>query len=297
MRLASLWAGALGILLGCPADEPAAGGETGPAPSGTTGAVTTSGDTGSVDDDPAPDDADADSSSEGFGDDGIMGECSLFEQDCPNDESCQPWSDAPDLVPDDIRCCPNLGGGSLGLHGEPCQVEDYFGSCVDDCSPGHMCFDIDNDGTGICQKFCGGTPSNPVCEIDESCFIYFAGVPFCFNKCDPLVQDCVDGEGCYPDEEAPGGTGFSCLPTVGAGKLGDPCWLLSNCEPGLLCISPDAIPDCPDFAGCCSAICDTSQPDTCDDIVPGTECVNWYYAGQTPPSAALQDVGACIIAP
>lgn len=233
-------------------------------------------------------------------DDGLGGECSLWTQDCPEGDKCTVWSDAPDLIPDDIRCCPEEPSG--GIHGDQCAVEGYFGSCLDDCAVGHMCLDIDGDGKGTCQAFCGGDPMNPVCEPDETCFIYFSGVPFCFPQCDPLVQDCTPGEGCYPDDSDAGGTGFICMPTVGAGKIGDACWLLSNCNPGLLCVSADFLPQetCSSFpgAGCCSALCDINEPETCEDVVgPGVECVPWYYAGQQPPSANLADVGACVIPP
>ncbi len=283
---------AAALAVSCQGDDgaPVAGNGDSSSGGGTTGTMLAS--TG-----PEPADstgADGDSDSGGLdGEDGEMGECSIWEQDCAEGDKCVPWSEMADLIPDDIRCCPAVENG--GLHGEACTVEGYFGSCIDDCAPGHLCLDIDGDGAGVCQKFCTGEASNPICELDESCLIYFAGVPFCFPQCDPLVQDCIDSEGCYPDADAAGGTGFICLPTIGGGKLGDVCWLLSTCEPGLLCVSPDFLPDCPDFAGCCSSICDTSEPDVCDSLVEGTECVSWYFAGQTPPSADLQNVGACAI--
>lgn len=279
------------VLAGCPKDEAATGDDDGT----TTGGDTTGGTFLPGESTGATDAADSTGEEESSGEDGAMGECSIWEQDCPEGDKCVPWSNEPDLVPDDIRCCPDNPGG--GLHGEPCAVEDYFGSCIDDCALGHMCLDIDNDGSGICQKFCQGQASNPECDADETCLIYFAGVPFCFEQCDPLVQSCPAGEGCYPDEEAAGGTGFICLPTIGGGKVGDLCWLLSSCEPGLLCVTGDFQPDCP-FTGCCSSLCDTTaDPDPCEEIVPGTECVSWYYAGQMPPMVELENVGACVLPP
>lgn len=279
---------------GCADDsQSSADGTTGSSDATTTAASVVASEDGQSDGQPSADSSGGES--EGGLDDGSqMGECSLFEQDCPDGDKCSVWSDEPDLTPDDIRCCPEVQNG--GLQGEACSVQDYLGSCIDDCAEGHMCLDIDGDGMGQCERFCGGNPDNPECDFDETCFIYFSGVPFCFPQCDPLVQDCVDGTGCYPDDSS-AGTGFICMPTVGGGNLGDPCWLLSNCEPGFLCLSPDFVPDCPTFAGCCTSLCDVTETDTCDDIVTGTECVSWYYAGQTPPSADLQNVGACVIPP
>lgn len=228
--------------------------------------------------------------------DGMGGECSIYEQDCNAGEKCVPWSDQPDLVPDDIRCCPIEG--DVKEVGDPCSVNGYFGSCLDDCDVGSFCLDPFDTGHGVCQKFCEGNASNPTCEPDESCLIYFAGVPMCFPQCDPLVQDCAEGQGCYPDEEAAGGTGFICLPTIaGDGLYGDLCWLLSGCSPGFICVYSDFLPDCIGSVGCCTPLCDTAEADTCAEFNPDIECVSWYYAGQEPPSASLMDVGVCSLPP
>lgn len=220
-------------------------------------------------------------------------QCSVYDQDCPVGEKCVPWSLEADLVPDEIRCCP-LDNARL-QPGDACTVEGYFGSCIDDCDVGSFCLDIDDDGMGTCLAMCEGTPDNPICETDQSCLIYFAGVPLCFDQCDPLVQNCPEGNGCYPDQEAAGNTGFICLPTIGTSGVGDYCWLLSNCQRGLICVYPDFFPDCNGLVGCCTQLCDLREPDPCGDINPELECVPWFPTGQMPPQAYLQDVGACII--
>jgi hypothetical protein len=226
------------------------------------------------------------------------GECSFFEQDCMEGEKCVPWSELPDLVPDDIRCCPVQQ--PMVEAGDVCSVSGYLGSCLDNCAPGTMCLDIDGDGEGVCQLMCSGSEEQPECpEMEQECFIYYSGVPLCFSTCDPLVQDCPADKGCYPDAIAEGGTGFLCMPTVGDSGLGDYCWLLSACNPGLLCATPDLLPTCfgdADDAGCCTDICDiTEVPDPCLEIHPDLECVAWYYQGAEPPSVDLQNVGACVL--
>lgn len=232
---------------------------------------------------------------QGGGDD-KGGECSIWEQDCPPDENGIPWSDQPDLVPDEIRCCPEVGNPRLP--GEACTVQDYFGSCLDDCAEGSLCMDIDGDGEGVCQPLCSGSPDNPECAPDEACLIYFAGVPLCFPKCDPLIQDCQAGWGCYPDADVAGGTGFICMPTIGASMQGQDCWLLSNCEPGLICVTPDYLPECVTLVGCCTELCDiTEEPDPCPLLHPDLACISWYHGGQVPPSVELQNVGACALPP
>lgn len=226
---------------------------------------------------------------------GQGGECSIWDQDCAEGEKCVPWSLENDLVPDEIRCCPE--DGTPALPGEQCVVQDYFGSCIDDCVEGSLCLDLDDDNQGVCQPFCRGTAAQPICEQDEGCLIYFAGVPFCFPHCDPLIQDCPAGQGCYPGEEAIGGTDFLCLPTIGSAALGDYCWLLSNCDPGLICVTPEFYPNCDGIVGCCTQMCDTSEADPCPAIDPALECVSWYVGGQKPPSPELANVGACVIPP
>ncbi len=226
------------------------------------------------------------------------GECEYFEQDCPDGEKCVPWSALPDLVPDEQRCCPI--GEPVAQPGDECAVEGYFGSCLDNCAAGSLCLDVDNDGEGLCQELCGGTPEQPECtDSDTECFVYFGGVPLCFYTCDPLVQGCQSNFGCYPDAIAEGGTGFLCMPTIGDNVLGDYCWLLAGCNPGMICAFPDLLPNCFGNAGdsgCCTDLCDiTESPDGCTNIHPDLECVPWYHQGSPPPSADLQNVGACVL--
>jgi len=226
------------------------------------------------------------------------GECSFFDQDCNEGEKCVPWSELPDLIPDEIRCCPIQQ--PMVEAGDICSVSGYLGSCLDNCAPGTMCFDFDGDGEGVCQKMCDGSEEEPICpQKDDECFIYYSGVPLCFSTCDPLVQDCPPDKGCYPDAIAEGGTGFLCMPTIGDNSLGEYCWLLSACNPGMICASPDLLPNCfgnADDAGCCTDLCDiTEVPDSCKDIHPDLECVAWYHQGAPPPSVELEDVGACVL--
>ncbi|MEM7159571.1 MAG: hypothetical protein AAF799_42420 [Myxococcota bacterium] len=233
------------------------------------------------------------------GKDPMGGQCDMFAQDCNEGEKCVPWSENADLVPDDIRCCP-ISQPEVQA-GDICVVDGYFGSCMDNCTPGTICLDIDGDGEGVCQEMCGGEPDNPECEngIDDECFVYYGGVPLCFAKCDPLLQDCPSDKGCYPDAIAEGGTGFLCMPTVGDNPLGGYCWLLSNCNPGMICATPDLLPNCfggAGDAGCCTDLCDiTESPDPCQQLHEDMECVPWYYQGAPPPSTELQNVGACVL--
>lgn len=291
--------GAMTLLMcGCPADEAP---ET--APEASTGPTEGSGTTAPVLTTDAATDPQPDSTTTGEpivdddDEDNEGADCDIYGQDCPDGEKCVPYSDQADLVPDDLRCCPIIGNEGL-QPGDSCTVQDYFGSCLDNCSEGSFCLDIDGNGEGICQELCGGSADDPQCAPDETCFVYFAGTPMCFPTCDPLAQDCPETQGCYPDAKAAGGTGFICLPQIGpANTFGDYCWLLSNCAPGFICVTPDFLPDCNGLVGCCTPLCEVDQTDTCADFDPSLECVSWYLNGQTPPSVSLEDVGTCVIPP
>ena len=100
-----------------------------------------------------------------------------------------------------------------------------------------------------------------------------------------------------PHNVAVGGTDFLCLPHIGVAQLGGPCWLLSNCDPGLVCVSPEYFPDCTAPKGCCTPLCDVTEPATCAEVDEALECVSWYVGGQQPPGPELENVGVCVIPP
>ncbi|MEM6294616.1 MAG: hypothetical protein AAGA54_25300 [Myxococcota bacterium] len=273
---------------------PSAGSSSGDGSSGTTAPVTASATTAATAPGTGTTTEAEDATTFADTDDNTQGaKCNIYAQDCPMNEKCAPWSDQADLIPDEIRCCPIVGENPREA-GDTCTVEGYLGSCVDDCQTGTFCLDIDGDGEGVCQPLCSGSVTNPECDIDETCFIYFEGVPMCFPTCDPLAQNCPDTQGCYPDEQEAGGTGFICLPTIGStGDYNEFCFLLSACLPGFICVTADFLPECNSPLGCCTPLCDTGEEDTCSQFHEDLQCVSWYFDGQTPPSASLADVGAC----
>ena len=59
------------------------------------------------------------------------------------------------------------------------------------------------------------------------------------DQCDPLVQDCPDGEGCYSGPDG----GFTCSPAGSAGE-GETCEFINECEPGLACTVEGCVPFC-----------------------------------------------------
>jgi hypothetical protein len=220
------------------------------------------------------------------------GECNTYDQDCPDGEKCNAYADD--------------GGGSwnaLGCFpvdpmpdapGEPCTVVNNGVSGLDSCELGAMCWNADPEtNIGTCVANCQGSAADPVCADPTTfCVIENEGsLNLCLPMCDPLVQDCTDGEACYPIDDY-----FVCAPDAsgGMGFYGQECNFINVCQPGLYCAPPELVPDCAGGFGCCSPFCDVSDPlssAACPGSADGQECVPWYAEGEAPPG--FEDVGAC----
>ena len=71
--------------------------------------------------------------------------------------------------------------------GEPCVVEIWNTSGLDDCERGSMCWYVDDDGHGTCHELCVGTASEPAqCpDPDDRCVALGNWMPLCLPSCDP----------------------------------------------------------------------------------------------------------------
>lgn len=234
-------------------------------------------------------------------DDGqVMGECILWGNECTaGSQKCMPWSLLADRIPDEIRCCALADNPKQ--ENESCTVEEYDGSCRDDCREGTMCI-VDDLKTlsGVCRQFCDPSLAGSACDPDDTCKPFFETlrsapqVPLCMDKCDPLVQDCVQpGWLCLPDSPTVAGqSGFICTPPA-PGTLNGPltaCGFANDCQAGLGCIVADRLPDCP-FTTCCTAFCSLSEGDAaCIALDPLLRCIDWMSLDPD-----WQDVGVCAL--
>ena len=209
--------------------------------------------------------------------------CDLFEQDCPEGEKCMPWANDGGPVWNATRCSPVLDDPA-GI-GEPCLVEGSFVSGLDDCGLQSMCFGVDPDtNIGQCVPLCTGDWSEPLCDPGQVCTpVGDLPIPLCAESCNPLAFDCTDGNLCTP-----AGDTFGCLPPSSSAGQGDPCEVVTACDPGHACIDDSLLPEC-EGSSCCSSLCDLSAP-TCPD---GLTCVEWYRDGEAPEG--FEDLGACIV--
>ena len=213
-------------------------------------------------------------------------ECDLWAQDCPDCEKCVPWAKDGGSSWNAVKCAPI--DPSPKKPGESCVAPEGGVAGVDDCELGAMCWDVDAEtNEGTCIGLCDGTPEEPTCaEPATSCVITNDAVlTLCLPMCDPLLQDCPDGQVCFSHSDA-----FICVIDASgeAGAYGDPCEYANACDPGLMCVEPEHVPDCM-TGGCCTPFCDTTMPNACPG--DGQECIPWFEEGMAPEG--YENIGVC----
>jgi hypothetical protein len=219
-------------------------------------------------------------------------ECDMEYQDCEPGFKCMPYSTRRGEWWTDVACFP-VDPNAVGL-GEPCQWTGEPWSGYDNCGWGQMCWAFQPDEVGVCKGMClDPEPHGGGVECEDPTAIPYVGCQSCIcvcePTCDPLAQDCGEGQVCLPTND-----GFICYPD-GSGEVGaygDECNFINDCDPGLLCMNADHVPGCP--WTCCTPYCDLTQPNTCPGAAEGQECLPWYQ-NEAPPG--LEDVGVCALPP
>jgi hypothetical protein len=216
----------------------------------------------------------------------VLIECDPWAQDCPRGQKCMPWSWDGSRAWNATKCTELVDDPHAD--GEPCTAFDGPFGGSDDCGVSSMCFWVDpRTNVGECVAKCMGSRINPTCPDGvTTCTLPSDGViAVCLPSCDPLVQDCAEGSGCYFVHDR-----FECDPDVSGatGAPGDACDAAGGCDPGAVCVLGTAVPDCLTQT-CCAAFCDLAAP-SCGD---GLECIAWHDEGEAPPGE--EDVGACLI--
>jgi hypothetical protein len=211
--------------------------------------------------------------------------CDPFQQDCPDGEKCVPYASSGGVW-DANKCVPITGDGQAG---DPC-VWGGIVEATDDCGGDSICWDVmdvDDQLIGTCAALCTGSADEPICDPDSSCLISNDGsITLCLADCDPLLQDCGAGLGCFWAQ-----TNFSCIFTTDDIPTGDPCGYFNDCLPGNYCADAAALPEC-NGSACCAGYCDLADP-VC--LFAGTECVAFFEVDAAPPG--LEDVGVCLAPP
>lgn len=219
---------------------------------------------------------------------GCLCECDTFAQDCPTDEKCTPWANDGGNTWNAVRCAP-IAEEPAGL-GEPCTMEDSPVSGIDTCELGMMCWDVDPDTLeGTCIALCGGSPEEPECREGTECQLSADGpLALCLATCNPLADDCGEGQQCVPVNAE-----FRCVAQAETPLgYGEPCMFVNDCGSGLTCLD-GAVSECAG-AACCTSFCDVSDGDpnpACPDAANGQVCASWY--ADVPPEG-YENVGVCV---
>lgn len=198
-----------------------------------------------------------------------------------------PWANDGGGIWNATRCSPVEP--NPGQVGDACTVQGSGVSGLDSCDVGVMCFDVDPEtNEGVCVEICGGSEANPTCQTpDTTCTISNgSSLVLCQAICNPLANECADGEGCYFVTEA-----SVCAPDASGnmGAAGDPCEFINACDDGLFCAGGAAVEGCDSF-GCCTSFCAVGDDSMCAD---GQSCVEFFPDGSTPASC-LEGLGACL---
>ena len=262
------------------------GGTTGENPtttvSSSTGDASTSGTTGDA--------------STGGSTGNVGGMCNPRTQDCPDGLKCTAYATPMSMVGWDAdQCVPApMNGGGIG---DPCQIDDGQSvfSGLDNCAPGGFCFNFDfmTGKGGACIEFCKEDDSCPMTNGGNAGCLEAANMgvlPICLPKCDPLIQDCADMQGCFGD---PSIEFFFCAavdPGPNTGLDNSPCEFTNACQPGFSCQASTVVDGCDPMAtGCCTPFCTIGDNKDCS---PKEQCVP-FYAMNPPPG--LEMVGVCAI--
>ena len=218
--------------------------------------------------------------------DTVTEECDVFAQDCPEAQKCAPYSESGAYG---SKCVPVTGAGQLG---DPCLAPEGRDGGFDDCAKGFLCWNTDEQNVGTCIEMCGGTWDAPSCMDEEGAYCHISGggiINLCLLSCDPLAQDCPNGNTCFPDFEH-----FTCVLDASGpdGAAFDPCEFANACDPGNLCNDPDLAPmNCDaDAIGCCIPLCNLDDNPVCPGL--NTTCKPFYEEGTAPPK--LENLGVCI---
>jgi hypothetical protein len=213
-------------------------------------------------------------------------ECDPFVQDCPEGEKCVPYSANGEWY-DANRCVPVLGDQAPG---EDCTWTGII-EAIDDCDATSICWNTELVGdqyVGTCVAQCTGSAENPLCENGSNCTLSGDGpLALCLPTCDPLVQDCDEGYGCYW-----GNFDFNCITASQNIPTGEPCGFVNDCTPGHLCVDAAALPSCAG-ASCCTSYCNLPDGDAGCVAQPGTACVSFFEEGTAPEG--LEHVGVCLV--
>ena len=210
------------------------------------------------------------------------GDCSPWNEDCPDGQKCMPIASEGSPTWDLLGCVPLVVDPAPV--GAPCTAIVDATSGLDSCDKHAMCWDVDEQLQGTCVAMCSGNSFDHFCtEPGTVCVMANDDVvPVCLPDCDPLILDCAEGQVCIPVLGD-----FACVPDASGdgGGLFDECGAGNTCDPGHVCAEAKFAEMCaPGVERCCLVVCEIGgQP-----CPQGQMCSQWF---QGVPEH--KDVGFC----
>jgi len=218
------------------------------------------------------------------------GECDPKAQDCGEGQKCTAYGKVSGDEWNANKCVDVTGDG---VAGDPCTVEppDKF-SGIDNCAEGFICLNTDDEGKdGSCVSFCSmddACPNNPggkgLCLPDTN----EGFLPICLPNCDPLLQDCPSGQGCYGDLSLDFFICFIPDPMPGNGAENESCAFTNACLEGLSCEAGAVLDGCMEEA-CCTPFCPLDGDGS--ECTAPEECIAYFPE----PVAGAENVGICVL--
>jgi hypothetical protein len=219
--------------------------------------------------------------------------CDLIAQDCASDEKCTSYAIDGGQFWNATKCVP-IPPDPVGP-GEACTVAEHPTSGLDNCDAASMCYDVNPDTLkGVCVEFCYGDiyPYECTNPLAQCHWANDGALAICLTACDPMDQDCQDGQGCYPQKDW-----FECdyddsndMDAVGA-----TCVEHQECPEGLFCAPGAYAPTC-DGDKCCAEFCDPyEETNKCWGKNEGVVCIPLAALPNGP--APTDDIGVCVVLP
>lgn len=212
-------------------------------------------------------------------------QCDEWAQDCPPGEKCTVWANDGGNAISATKCVPVVDDPVA--YGESCAYEGATLSGHDNCDIGSFCWNLDSEtGEGTCIAFCVGSWADPFCSAPDHSCSASSSLAVCLPNCDPLLQDCAAGEGCYGIA-----SGYVCAPDASGdgGNFGEPCEFINGCSAGLECLGAGAGLDC-EGGSCCTAFCDATEDEPCPAEY---SCVRVHEPGDAP--VGQENYGYCVV--
>lgn len=215
----------------------------------------------------------------------VADECDQWAQNCPRGQKCAAYILGDAGYWNSTKCVDVTG---MDKPGDACTSEGAE-SGVDSCIAGAMCWNVDQEGLGICFALCTGTPDAPVCDALGTCFDTGA-TNLCHPFCNPILQDCPQpAQSCYFSDV----DYFVCDSGFlgDEGKNNEPCSNSFSCNPGLLCQKATTVGvGCTDGSPrCCTPFCEFPNG-SCPNL--DQKCLQ-FFDPLNLPAPDLANIGVC----